>query len=111
VRTPLPLALLLSLPLTGCALGALSEEEACDLAARWLGSHSVVMIDAEEVHGADVTKCTQLQTREDVGEASIRAHIEWQGTEGGLDYTYEDAVDCYLVDYDQGWSVEACLDS
>ncbi len=109
-RRPL-IPTLLALPLAGCFLGGLSEEEACDLSADWLASHTVVLLDGEEVHGADVTGCGQMNSRQDVGEAEIRVHIEWQGEEDGISYTYDDSVDCYLLEYDQGWDVEACIDS
>ncbi len=93
--------------LTACGL---NEDEACELSQRWLRGHSLVLSDGGEVDDATVVRCSGLQTRSDVGEAEITAHLEWTRASENMSTTYERSVQCFLVDYDQGWGVEACLD-
>ncbi|MCP4808842.1 MAG: hypothetical protein GY913_06305 [Proteobacteria bacterium] len=36
--------------------------------------------------------------------------MSWSNEGDGVAITKTGAVDCYLLDYDQGWDVEACID-
>jgi hypothetical protein len=96
------------LMMTGCGL---SEDEACELSQRWLRGHTLLLSDGREVDDAEVAACSGLHTRSDVGEADITVDVEWTVEGDSFSTTFDRRVTCYLVDYDQGWAVEACLDT
>lgn len=100
---------MLLLVLNACFIGNLKEDEACDLSQRWITQNGVV-IQGEAVYGGTVTGCSQFQSRQDVGTAEIRATVSWTNDGDSVSMTKTGPVDCYLLEYDQGWDVEACID-
>lgn len=91
------------LSITACD-ESLDEDQACNMVDEWLLDNTV-QINGEVYTGLVAADCYDYRSVDDEGSAQVLINTNYASAEGAVGIT----LNCILLRFDQGWSVEECL--
>ena len=90
----------------------LTKPEACGIATEFVESNEFTLHDGLVSKSPTVTDCDGLRSRAEKGEATIELRAEDEifvptaTRTNWVDRTYD--LECFLIEFDQGWDVDEC---